>query len=237
MPKWILYGIIGLGIVAVLLFGYQTCQATRWHDKYNKLEGKAQAAGERFEETMDTAEKQIKKLAKSLNEEVKIRKKADKKIETLEATKNRLVRNLKKEKAKTASMTPDELMRELVIEIGSEVRLTGSGHFEFTRKGAEFTLHQFKEGDFNLERYNRQLAITEELEAKIASYDKSISDLEKLNLNGKTALAACEDALKASEKSKEALKKTFKAGRWKNFATGAGAITAMVVILKLTKVF
>lgn len=237
MPKWIVYGLIGLGIAAVLLFGYQTCQANRWHDKYNQLEGKAQAAAQDFRETMDAAERTIKKVAKELNEEVKAREKADKEIAKLEKAKVVLARNLTKERAKIKTLTPDELVRELVIEIGSEVRLMGSGYFEFSRKGAEFTFSKFKEGKFNLRRYNEQLGITDKLEAKIASYEKTIGNLEQLNLGGQTALAACEDALRASEKSKEALKKAFKAGKWADFAKGAGAITAIAVILKLTKVF
>lgn len=236
MPKWLIYGLIGLGIVAILLFGYQTCQANRWHDKYNRLEGKAQAATERFEEALDNAKKQADKLAKSLNEEVKTREKADKEIEKLEATKAKLAGNLAKERDKIKSMTPDALVRELVIEIGSEVRMMGSGYFEFTRKGAEFTLHRLKEGTFNLQRYNEQLGITKELEAKIASYDKSLADFEELKLSGNEALKKCQEALEASEKSKAALRKTFKAGKWKSLAIGGGAIAAVAVTLRLFKV-
>lgn len=215
---------LALGILAVLVvaFGvFQSKQADKWQKEALRLDGKLEE--QQADQNLLYAENEKKEKARSVveAEEKKTRADLEARIEKFQKDTVAGKRALKKEKEKTATLPPTELVMQINQRIGDESSLTGAGLFLFTRLGTNNTLDRFKDGEFYLSECSKFQGVIADHEAEVKSFNISIGACEEAVIDNLMGWEDCRETLATAQDSIVAEKKKGKASVWRGRKQGA----------------
>ncbi len=233
--KNIVINAVVIAAIAILIFFLvQSIVAHRWSAKYEAANKKFEELQKDYDNFKTTAEKEKAQLRVDRDKYKQAREELDANIAKLQNEKNYLARKLEQEKKKTATLTPDELAKELNKRVPTEYSLLQTGNFHLTRDGGVKTLNLFLDGESCLEKYNKQLEISQDNEKKIGSLEESLASAEKEIGITEEELKKCDDSLKACVDAKTALEKSIRSKKWKSRFQGAlGGSALTVALLKI----
>lgn len=208
-------------VVLIAIGSLQACRADKWKLEAARLDGKLQEQVKDQNLLYGQAKKEraTRRIAEA--EEKKKRADLEARIQKFQKDTVAAKRVLKKEKAKTATLPPTELVAQINQRIGNESALTGAGLFLFTRLGANNTLDRFKDGEFYLSEYNKQKKAIGDYEAKAASFDTSLSVAQKGEKDNLIGWNDCRETLATAQDDIVAQKKVGKASVWRGRKQGA----------------
>jgi len=222
-----------ISIVFAIIGGIQTIRANKWEKESLRLEGKLEEQVENQNELFKEAEKERSARAVTEAAEKKKRKDLEARIQKFQKDSVIAKQALKKEKQKTATMPPTELVAQINERIGNESSLTGAGLFLFTRLGTNRTLDRFKNGEFYLSEYNKFQKVLDDHETEVNSFNESIASCEEEKETNLTGWNNCRKTLATAISSREADKKAAKASIWRGRKQGVLWTIAVGGVLKI----
>lgn len=207
--------------IIIAVGAIQTWRANYWQKEHLRLEGKLE------EQRADQDKLWAEALKKDGQREIeKAVEQAER--ERLEARIQRVIREgemakraLEREKQRTATLPPTELVAQINERIGEESSLTAGGLFLFTRTGANRTLDRFKDGEFHLSEYTRLKGAMTDHDAEVASFNVSLGECEATQAANLTGWDDCRETLGTALDDIDTLKKVSKASVWRGRKQGA----------------
>jgi len=215
---------IWAGLITVVLIAIgsiQTYRANKWEKESLRLEGKL--AEQKADQDLyygEVAKSRADRRIKEAEEKVK-REELETRIREEKAKSEKARVALAEEKLKTVALEPTELVMQINERIGDESSITEAGFFLFTRLGTNRTLDRFKDGEFYLSEYNRQLGIIKDFKTEKASFETSLNACEEERNDNLIGWDDCRETLATSIANNEALKKASKASVWRGRKQGA----------------
>lgn len=224
-------------VVLIAIGSIQTCKANRWERAHLRLEGKL--AEQVKDQNLLYGEVEKERATRRIAEATEKKKRADLEARIQKFQKDTVIGKLalRKEKEKTATLPPTELVAQIVERIGFESDLTKSGLYLFTRKGTERTLDRFKDGEFYLSEYNKFQGVLTDHETEIESFNTSIGECEEDKATNLEGWDDCRETLATAQNDIMVLKKLKKSGVWRGRKQGAVVILIIAGGLKLAGVW
>jgi len=223
--SWIKSHWVLLLIIATVLIGgvctVQSCRVGKWQLEAARLDGQLQEQVKDQNLLYEEDEKKDKAREVAEAAEKQVRKDLEARIQKFQKDTVVGKRALRKEKEKTATLPPTELVAQINQRIGDESSLTGAGLFLFTRLGTNNTLDRFKDGEFYLSEYNKFEGVLADHEAEVESFNTSIGELKESVADKLGGWNDCRETLATAQKDIKALKKVGKASVWKGRKQGA----------------
>ena len=229
--------IVVASVLCVAIGGVQSCRANRWEKKHFVLEGKLEEQQKDQDKLYGEAEKERAERNLERAAEKEKRAELEASIKKAQEEGRQAKRALVAEKKKTATLPPTELVEQITERIGDEVTLTASKLYLFTRVGTERTLDRFKDGEFYLSEYNKQVGIIEDYLKKETSFDTDLASCDEEKATNLVGWDDCRETLATAQKDIKTLKKVGKASVWKGRKQGAVVVAIIVAGLKLFKVW
>jgi len=216
--------------------GVQSCRVGKWQLEAARLDGKLQEQVKDQDLLYKKAEKKDGERAVAEAAEKQVRKDLEARIQKFQKDTVAGKRALREEKEKTATLPPTELVVQINQRIGEESKLTQSG-FLFSRLGTDRTLNRFKDGEFHLSQYNKQLKAIKDHKTKAASFTKSLAKCEKARVENLMGWMDCRVTLDTAQEDIKKWKKVGKGNVWKGRKQGALWTAIILGGLKLVGVW
>ncbi|KKL08699.1 hypothetical protein LCGC14_2573220, partial [marine sediment metagenome] len=203
--------IVIASIVITVVGGIGVWQAKHWEKVALRLEGKLEE--QVADQNLLYAEAEKKDEARAVAELAEKKKRDDLEARIQKFQKDTVAgkRALRKEKEKTATLPPTELVTQINERIGEESALTSVGLFLFTRIGTTRTLDKFKDGEFYLSEYNKFEGVIADHETEVKSFNESIASCEEAVIDNLMGWEDCREVLATAQTSIVAEKKKGKA--------------------------
>jgi len=226
-----IFGVLVL-LLAVVCW-VQSCRATKLSIDFQLANAQSKISDALYQKELKSHKADRVEWEKDVKHEREVQAEKDKQIAKLEADKVNISVKLEAEKAKTVTLTPNELVFSLVSRVGPEVKLTGLLTYDFTRGGAEKTWNIFLDERGNFDLLQKEKGTTNELTGKVMSLKiengKIVSQRDTLQID----LTNCDKAKTDAEKAKDAAVKANKSQRWKGRKEGTIFTGVVLVVIKL----